>query len=388
MTDTSKPTNSSAKPAPSNPAQPATKPKAARTAKPAAAQRSGRRWPAGLMALLLLAGLVGGGYYYGLPLWQQQLGQQRALLRQVEALEQALAEQNSARTELAASVAASQQQLDGLPGRLSAQLSGQLSAELAAQVNGPIASLAAALQRNQRRLNDLDGNVGRQWQLAELEYIVYIAAQRLAVERDVEPSIALLERADALLAGWGDPALAPLRVGLAADIGALQALPVVDRQGLHNRLQAVAEQAQLALQPSVAELTFTPPAAPVPAADWRARVAQLGELVGQLFILKRSDQPLPAVVAEQRPALIALRFSQAIEQAQLALWRADQPLYRQSLALAEQLLELAAVNSPALSAALAELVTAPVGAPAVPASRAVQALYEWRQSGPTAEAQP
>lgn len=384
MTESIKASNSSAKSAPSNPAQPAAKPAAKPTDKPAA-KASGshrtRHWSALLLALVVLAGLVGAGYYYGLPIWQQQLGQQRALLRQVEALEQSLAQQSTASSELSAAVAANQQQLDQLPGRL--------SAELSAQLNGPIASLTAAQQHNQRRLNELDGNVGRQWQLAELQYIVHVAAQRLVVERDVEPSIALLQRADALLAGWNEPALAPLRAGLAADIGALQALPVVDRQGLHNRLQAVAEQAQLVLRPTVAELSFTPPPAPAPvAADWRARVVQLGELVGQLFILKRSNQPLPEVVAEQRPALIALRFSQAIEQASLALWRADQLLYRQSLALCEQLLELAAVDSPSLSAALAALAAESVAPPALPASRAAQALYEWQRSGSGVEAQP
>lgn len=341
---------------------------------------SGRRWLSRLLSLALLAGLGGAGYYYAMPLWQQVVGQQQGLARQVEALEAALAEQAKQQREQAVAVANHGRLLDSLPVRLSGELSGQLSEQLARQVTGPVANLSAAVQRNQRRLNDLDGNVGRQWQLAELQYIVHIAGQRLAFEPDTAPSVALLERADTLLAGWNDPALAPLRAGLAADIAALQALPVIDREGLANRLMAVAEQVQMALQSGFVELAFEPEppmAAPV---DWRGRVAELGELVGQLFILKRSDAPLPVVVAAQQPELVALRFAQAIEQAQLALWRGDQSRYQHSLALCTELLAIGGVTAGPLIDALAQLAAEPVAAPALPPSRAEQALYDWQQA--------
>lgn len=385
------------------------KPAADKTAKPSssgAAAKSAasagepgkRRGRGGLLFLLLvLVGASAAGYYYAAPLWQSFYSEQQALSRQVEALETALAAQQSSQQQLMASSAAQAQQLESLPLRLSAELSGQLSEQLSRKLDGPVANLVAAVQRNQLRIKDLNGDVGRQWQLAELQYSIRLASMRLAFERDVAPSVELLERADALLAEWGDPALAALRAALAADISSLQQLPSVDRHGLYNRLLALAEQAQSALQVEVAELTFNPasdrsPDSAAPA-DWRVRLSQLGDLLGEIFILQRSDQPLPELVAPSQQQLLAERFALALEQAALALWRADGELYRHSLALAQQLVTLAAASSDQTAPLLAELsalAAEPVAAPQLTISRSEQALYDWQRAsrGEQSEQQP
>ncbi|TFH67347.1 hypothetical protein E3W66_07575 [Gammaproteobacteria bacterium LSUCC0057] len=392
MSDSS-PTQPSAKPDQPNPAAkggataaPARASKSA-SAKPGGANKSAAALRATLWLLLLLAA-AGGGYYFALPLWQSFVSQQQSQARQIAALEQALAEQQAVRSEWRVELDGQREQLEKLPLRLSAELSGQLNEQLSRQLAGPLANLSAAVQRNQLRLNDLDGNSGRQWQLAELYYFIRSAALQLNFERQFNAAIELLQRADALLAEWQEPAVAPLRAALAADIAALQQQPAVDRDGLHNRLLAVAAQAQTALQQPLAQPTFNPaPAAhenqPPVERDWRARLRQLGDLVGAIFILKRSDETLPEVSLPSRQQLLGQRFALAAEQAAVALWQADQPLYLHSLTLCQQLLAVATIDSAVrapLQAELAALAAQSVVRPSVSISRSEQALYDWRRA--------
>lgn|GEM_PF-4427041 len=353
---------------------------------------AGKLW---LLMLVLLAAAAAAGYYYGAPLWQQFNGDQQALARQVQALEVALAEQRKQQLKSAQQIAANNEKIEGLPVRVSAELSGQLNRELQRQITGPIAGLASRVQRNQTRLNDLDGGVGRQWQLAELQYTIRLASMRLAFEDNVAPSIELLERADDLLAQWSDPDFSPLRAALAADIAALERRPTIDRQGLHNRLLAIAVQSQeaLATELEIQNFVFQGEGAPDQNArpDWRARLNQLGDLVGELFILQRTEQPLPELTAPNAQELLAERFALAVEQAALAMWRGDTALYQHSLKLCQELLEFSTASSDStapLRASLTELAQQPVADKKLGISQSEAAWYDWQRANAQSESAP
>ena len=70
------------------------------------------------------------------------------------------------------------------------------------------------------------------WALAEVEYLLIIASQRLLLEKDVNTALAAMHSAESRLAGLRNPDLIPVREQLVADINQLEAVNSVDISGL------------------------------------------------------------------------------------------------------------------------------------------------------------
>ncbi|MEM7540378.1 MAG: uroporphyrinogen-III C-methyltransferase [Pseudomonadota bacterium] len=114
------------------------------------------------------------------------------------------------------------QDLDALDGDVQ-QTNSELST-LSSKTRGIEDSIRALY--DQQPTSDLD------WALAEAEYLVFAAAQRLALEGDVETAIAALRTADQRLRAGEHPSLIPVREKLAEDVAALQAIGQPDIEGL------------------------------------------------------------------------------------------------------------------------------------------------------------
>jgi uroporphyrin-3 C-methyltransferase len=108
-----------------------------------------------------------------------------------------------------------------------------------AQLPQQVAAAAAALEALRARVDAPQRTLAR----VEARHLVDLADQRLRFERDLPSAIALLEAADARLAVTLDPASAPLRTAIAADLGKLRAVPAVDRRGVITALLAAEESA-------------------------------------------------------------------------------------------------------------------------------------------------
>ena len=121
------------------------------------------------------------------------------------------------------------------------------------QVISPLGQgLAEQQQRSERLLNRVD-NLSRQvreisgasrdgWRLAEVEYLLRLANQRLLMTSDVGAAKSLLTNADAILLELDDYRLYPVREALAEDLAVLRAIPSFDQEGLYLRLDALAGQ--------------------------------------------------------------------------------------------------------------------------------------------------
>lgn len=90
------------------------------------------------------------------------------------------------------------------------------------------ATLAAAIETLQAR----DAQLTLDWILAETEYLVFAAIQRLALERDAAGAAAALRAADTRVQIARHPRLLELRERLTADIAALEAVPAPEVEGL------------------------------------------------------------------------------------------------------------------------------------------------------------
>ncbi|MEQ8231902.1 MAG: uroporphyrinogen-III C-methyltransferase [Gammaproteobacteria bacterium] len=116
-------------------------------------------------------------------------------------------------------------------------------------VAGDVAALADTAQANATRLRSLgqaqddltasvkslfakDQQVALDWVLAEAEYLVFAATQRLALEHDAATAVSALQAADERLRAAKHPDLIGLRDQLAKDIAALEAVDQPDVEGL------------------------------------------------------------------------------------------------------------------------------------------------------------
>jgi len=79
----------------------------------------------------------------------------------------------------------------------------------------------------------------RDWALAEIDYLLRIAHQRIAVARDIEGAIAALKGADSRIEQLGDLNLFNIRKQLASDIASLNAIHRADVNGISLALDQV-----------------------------------------------------------------------------------------------------------------------------------------------------
>ena len=308
------------------------------TAKPDVAKGSrGRRWAIGLslFTLLTLAGLTATGYWLGWP-WVQ------AQWQRFEDLERQLADAQAAPTEPTPDVAAlaraaADQRIQAGLASVEADWQRELSA-LRARQNAERAESVRQLSGRMGRVEDqMDRLLAvdrRAWLGQEAVFLTRLAGQRLLVARDVDAALALLEQADVLLRDTGEPKFEGVRLAIARDRAALAAVPRVDQVGLYARLSGLIDQVDKL------QLEFEAPAAaaqPAVAVDtgWWAQVssgwrAALAKLSDHLIVRRRSDE-IAQLMTPEWAALARQNIRMLIEQAQIAMLSANQPLFERSL---------------------------------------------------------
>jgi uroporphyrin-3 C-methyltransferase len=341
---------------------------------PSAPPRSGR-WLLVILLLVLIAGTAAGGFY----LWQQLSQRDSQMLefsqqveqnrQQMGRLQQTLGDQMDQR------LGAAQNQLEE-GNRLLQQRVAELS--LAQQ------ELMQRLDGQQQRLAALATTSREDWQLAEAEYLLKIANQRLLLERDTHNATALVRSADGLIqqasAASGDAELFAVRKSLSRDLAALERIIPVDKEGVYLRLYALA--GAIDQLPRVAPTRLTAPE-PVPSAPvapgtplekvgWAARAwGEIKSMAGQLHNYIRIDSvaaPAKPLVDSHVTQIAGLNLRLLLEQAQLAVLKTDAVVYRHSLEQAQQLLTDYYLDSPEaqqLSQKLQELLALDI-APALP----------------------
>jgi len=166
--------------------------------------------------------------------------------------------------------------------------------------------------------------------LAEAEYLLKLADQRLLIERNPETAVTLMRTAQALLGQLQDGRLLSVRERLAQDLQSLSTVQSVDILGIQAELLAldpVLDDLQLPLRRLATEEES---AATVDVKQW------LGELSDFIRIREVNEPITPLVSASDAGrAREVLRLS--LEQIKLALIREDQALFDGGLAQAKRL---------------------------------------------------
>lgn len=267
-------------------------------------------WLALLIALIALAGVA-----YGLWMMQQAKDNKSA---EQNRLSQAQAQQK----QLVDSVKASTQ-------ALTAQVKGFASTADRQQTR--VEELQMQLQATNRQIGEVTQVSRRSWMLAEAEYLLRLANQRLMMERETASALALLTSADEILVTVAEPGLFEVREALAREIAELRAIAHLDVEGVFVKLAALGEQ--------VETLALLTPEADEPGqaksfldADEEQSVldAALERFEGMVTV-RRRDVPLEPLLTPEQHYYVQQNLRLMLEQAQLALLQRKGGIYSRSL---------------------------------------------------------
>ena len=345
----------------------------------------GRRWAIGLSSftLLTLAGLTATGYWLGWP-WVHSQWQR------LEDLERQLAHAQAAPTPLAPDLtalarASAERGIEAGLASVEADWQRELSA-LRARQNAEraesVRQLSGRMSRVEDRMDRLLAVDRRAWLGQEAVFLTRLAGQRLLVARDVDAALALLEQADALLRDAGEPKFEEVRLAIARDRAALAAVPRVDQVGLYATLSGLIDQVDKL------QLEFEAPAVEAeamvaPDADWWAQAASgwhvaLAKLSDHLIVRRRSDE-IAQLMTPEWAALARQNIRMLIEQAQIAMLSANQPLFERSLQRASSFVTLFTEQDPERVFSIVQTLNTLLGetiAPALPELTETRSLVE------------
>jgi uroporphyrin-3 C-methyltransferase len=189
-------------------------------------------------------------------------------------------------------------------------------------------------------LNEGLGTSGEDWLLAEVEYLIRLANQRVLMERDVSGALSLLSSADEIVEQTTGIAAYELRESLAYDIANLKAVSDLDTDGIFLSLSAMASQVT-ELRRKRPELS-PPTQIQIDNGEAQNSYQQFLSLVNNIFgrVLnsvdyRRDGVAITPLLPPKEEYYLRQNLILKFEMAQLALLRNDQPVYHTSLSEAK-----------------------------------------------------
>ncbi|MBZ9539912.1 uroporphyrinogen-III C-methyltransferase [Modicisalibacter tunisiensis] len=289
-------------------------------ARPSGGGGGGKAGGVALVLVVLLAIGVGIGGWWG---WQQLQRQQQRL----SALDQ---------------VSQNRQRLDDLSSQLEQRDSqrGQAVQAIRDDFQQYRQEMNATLDKVLAQLASKQQTDASEWRVAEVEYLLGLANQRLQLERDVKGAVSLLQTADQRLAKLDNPALTPVRRAIQSELGELNSVPQIDRTGVYLTLMALQEQlAKLPLEQDIQQQAAQAGDTSPMKGGWQQQLARFGQELKDLVVVRKHDQALEALITPQQESYLRQNVRLQLEQAQLALLQSDPQLYRASLDKARSLIQ-------------------------------------------------
>jgi len=212
-----------------------------------------------------------------------------------------------------------------------------------------IATQQRQIDHNARELLEAGNRTRTDWLLAEAEYLLRIANQRLMIEKDIRGALSALEAADDVLTESDDIGVYPVRQQLAREILSLKGISSVDRTGLYLTLEAAIDSVhQLTDQALISEQApgFVSHSQPGAEAEeggepgmlirgWRKFKSTLMQVV----VVRRLDESVKPLLSPDQSAYARLNLQLMLEEAEMAVLRGNQPLYERALVKAQAAVE-------------------------------------------------
>ncbi len=188
------------------------------------------------------------------------------------------------------------------------------------------------------KLSRLDNTTKEDWKLAEAEYLIRLANQRLLLESDSNGAITLLNNADDILNELEDPIVFATRKALAKDIQALSSVSQFDLEGAYLKLSALYDnvptlpqrEPSKKWQSSTNETTSTE-SSNTEVSSIEAALASFWQSLRSLVVINYDHKPIKTLLppAEYQELVTGLQLQ--LDVAQVALLKGESVIYQQSL---------------------------------------------------------
>jgi|TARA_R110000744_G_scaffold133013_2_gene241308 uroporphyrin-3 C-methyltransferase len=184
------------------------------------------------------------------------------------------------------------------------------------------------------KINRLSSTTKEDWKLAEAEYLIRLANQRLLLESDNIGAATLLSNADDILNELEDPIVFTTRKALAKDIQALKSISPFDLEGAYLKLNALYDSVQTLPQRE-------------PSKEWQANTTakpttsttnqltsaleSFWQSLRSLIVINYNHKPIKALLppAEYQELITGLQLQ--LEIAQVALIKGEPVIYQTAL---------------------------------------------------------
>lgn len=253
------------------------------------------------------------------------LSEGRILERQQQVLDRVDRQATEQRQAIATEIAQKQQAVSA-----SIEQQRERVSEVLEQQRQAVSDAIATQREELARFNVSDR---QQWLVAEAQYLLRLANQRIMMAGDVEAAKALLVSADEIARQLESIDYLPLRSAVADDLAALRSVSNIDKEGIYLRLSALIRQID---QLKAFEIPKPPQAEKKDKAEsWKERLQQGYDAaiakVGRYVQVRRRDVPYTALMDPQWEGLVRQNLRMLLEQAQMALLMGNQALYEDSL---------------------------------------------------------
>lgn len=291
-------------------------------------KKQGATWPGKVALVLSVAALGASGYLYWLTLQQTQANQQ---LR------------NSMAQEVQNNLNANSNETNRAIADLGRRLEDVRTQASADKIG--VEELHLRLTRSMEQINAKQQDTSTEWLLAEVEYLLRLANQRVLMEKTSDGALTLLKSADKLLKETDDVTIYEVRKAVAADIAALEAVPVVDTEGVFLKLGAMNDQVEnlrlipIADKRELPELLkeITPDSV---SESWTAGVKENWnnalDKLSSLVVIQQRDEKIEPLLSPKETFYLKQNLHLMLEQAQMALLQREQGAYDNSLVKAQQ----------------------------------------------------
>ncbi len=199
-----------------------------------------------------------------------------------------------------------------------------------------LADISAQISDTRRKLQSVRGRHQNDWMLAEADYLVRIASNRLLLEHDYSTALVLLVNADERIMMMDDPSLQPVREALSHDMATLRLVKRADIAGLAIRINSLIPQLKVlpALAFQLPEEIIKEIDTSIPVADisWQQSLKNtLKELSVKWFEVRNHGRPVTPLMAPETETMLLTNMTLLLQTTQFATLRQHSELYHHSL---------------------------------------------------------
>ena len=318
----------------SEPTSPEAPVAASAAASSTAEAKQGATWPGKLALVVSIIALGASGYLY----WQsmQKMQSDTSTIASLQsgmkqAVEEAKAQVTDAKALVTSQVNSVNQNLTMLQNQSSKEQKG-------------IEELQARLTQSIQQVMAKQTNSRKDWLLAETEYLLRLANQRILMENTSEGALALLKSADKILKETDDVSIYAVRKALASDIAALESVPTFDLEGSYLKLAALNEQVNnLRLipltdknkLPSLIKEVTPESVSEAWTQDLKESWAKAVDKLEKLVVIQHRDEKIEPLLSPEQTYYLQQNLHLMLEQAQLSLLQKKQTAFDRSLEKAE-----------------------------------------------------